>query len=281
MSDESGNSSYVKPEIFDYYSEKFSEADRLDDDYNRIELLRTRDILERFLPAPPAVVLDVGGAAGVYTLWLLEKDYEVHLIDPVTTHVEQAKEAISKLPGKPAASAAVGHAGNLNHDDASVDVVLLMGPLYHLNEKSERAECLRETLRVLRPGGLVFAVGITRFASLIDGLHSGFLEDPEFVKIVERDLKDGRHRNPTDNPFYWTDAYFHLPQELEAEVSDAGFRDTKLLGIEGPGWAANDFNKFTTDPKLSRHFFDFLRKVEAERSLVGASPHIAVLAHKP
>ncbi len=281
MSEKAENSSDIKSEIVDYYLESFSEASRLRESQNLIELLRTRDILERSLPAPPAVVLDVGGAAGVYTLWLLEKGYEVHLIDPVTTHVELAKEAISKLPGKPAASATVGHAGNLNHDDASVDVVLLMGPLYHLTEKRERTRCLLETLRVLRPGGLVFAVGITRFASLIDGLHSGFLEDPEFVKIVARDLEDGRHRNPTDNPFYWTDAYFHLPQELETEVRDAGFRDTKLLAIEGPGWAANDFNKFTTDPKLSRHFFDFLRKVEAERSLVGASPHLAVLAHKP
>ncbi|HUX07399.1 MAG TPA: class I SAM-dependent methyltransferase [Acidobacteriota bacterium] len=281
MSEKAENSSNVKPEIFNYYSERFSEAARLEEDFNVVELLRTRDILERHLPAPPAVVLDVGGAAGVYTVWLLEKGYEVHLIDPVPKHVEQAKEAISRLPGTHRSSATVGHGGDLKRADGCVDAVLLMGPLYHLTEKRDRIRCLREAHRVLRRGGMVFAVGISRFASLIDGLHSGCLEDPEFAKIVERDLDEGQHRNPTGNPYYWTDAYLHLPDELEAEVREAGFVKTKPLAIEGLGWAAKDHKKFTTDPKLSKVYLDFLRKVEEKKSLLGASPHIAVLAHKP
>jgi hypothetical protein len=33
-----------------------------------LERVRTWELLGRYLPAPPAVVLDVGGAAGVYAL---------------------------------------------------------------------------------------------------------------------------------------------------------------------------------------------------------------------
>jgi hypothetical protein len=53
---------------------------------------------------------------------------------------------------------------------------------------------------VLRPGGIVVAAAISRFASLLDGLISGWLGDPEFDAIVERDLAEGQHRNPTNRP---------------------------------------------------------------------------------
>jgi SAM-dependent methyltransferase len=271
----------MKRDIINYYSNLFSEADRLGEDPNLLELLRTRDILERRIPAPPAKILDVGGAAGVYTIWLMQKGYEVHLLDPIPKHIEQAKKAIAALPGKPIGGAEVGHGGDLPHADNSVDAVLLMGPLYHLTEKNDRMQCLREALRALRPGGMVFAVGITRFASFLDGLHSGCLKDPQFVKIIERDLKEGQHRNPTDNPYYWTDAYFHHPYELETEVLETGFADVELIAIEGPGWAAKDPKRFATDPVLSKPFFEFLCKIENDRSIIGVSPHFAVIASKP
>jgi SAM-dependent methyltransferase len=185
------------------------------------------------------------------------------------------------LPGKPPASATLGHGGDLPHPDCSVDVVLLMGPLYHLTGKNDRMQCLREALRVLRPGGMLFAVGISRFASLLDGLHSGCLEDPAFRGIVARDLEEGQHRNPTGNPYYWTDAYLHHPFELEGEVLEAGFSDAVLTAIEGPGWAAKEPKKFTADNGLGNSLFEFLRRIEHDRSIIGASPHIAVVARKP
>jgi len=37
------------------------------------------------------VVVDVGGAAGVYAFPLAKQGYEVHLIDPVELHLEQAR----------------------------------------------------------------------------------------------------------------------------------------------------------------------------------------------
>ena len=62
---------------------------------------------------------------------------------------------------------------------------------------------------MLRPGGVLTAAAISRFASMMDGLLRGSLDDPAFEAIVERDLRDGQHRNPTGRPEWFTTAYFH------------------------------------------------------------------------
>ena len=88
---------------------------------------------------------------------------------------------------------------------------------------------LQELLRVLRPGGVIVAAAISRFASTLDGLRTGAFDDPVFAAIATQDLRDGQHRNPTDNPLYFTTAYFHRPEELAAEPREAG-------GLFGEAW---------------------------------------------
>ena len=138
------------------YYDRGTEEGRLADS-GRLEFLRTRELLARFLPAPPVTVLDVGGAAGAYALPLAAEGYEVHLVDPVALHVEQALAASAAQPDAPLASAVVGDARALPFDDESADVVLLLGPLYHLTEAADRTRALREARRALRPGGLLAA----------------------------------------------------------------------------------------------------------------------------
>ena len=96
--------------------------------------------------------------------------------------------------------------------------MLLLGPLYHLTERDDRLAAWREARRVLRPGGVVLAAAISRFASTLDGLRLGLFDDDAFAQIAERDLRDGQHRNPTGNPRYFTTTYFHRPEELRTEV---------------------------------------------------------------
>jgi ubiquinone/menaquinone biosynthesis C-methylase UbiE len=64
----------------------------------------------------------------------------------------------------------------------------------------DRLQALREAYRVLKSGGIVFAVGISQFASLLDGLLQGFILDYQFLHIIQQDLRNGQHRNPTLNP---------------------------------------------------------------------------------
>jgi SAM-dependent methyltransferase len=160
-------------------------------------------------------------------------------------------------------------------------MVLLLGPLYHLVQARDRHEALAEAARVVRPGGVLVAAGISRWASALDGLSREILRDPDFARIVERDLLDGHHRNPTDRLDYFTTAYFHRPEDLRRELADAGFEVAALYGVEGPGWMLPDLVDRWNDPERRDVLVQVARMLESEPSVLGCSAHLIVVGRKP
>lgn len=265
-------------EIEKYYL-RSNEADRLSGARGELERLRTQAILSCVLTPSPAVIFDIGGAAGVYALPLAQQGYTVHLIDPVELHLEQARSRAAQS-GVALASIALGDARKLNVPSGIADAVLLLGPLYHLVDESDRLRALREARRILKPNGIVVAAAISRFASLIDGLASRFFKDPEFRKMVAVDLDCGQHRNPSGNPAYFTTAYFHRPEELASEVRNAGFDGVQILAVEGPAWSTAYFEAAWNDPEQRVVILQFLASIESEPSLHGASAHLIAVAQR-
>jgi SAM-dependent methyltransferase len=249
------------------------ERERLSESNDWLEFARTCDLLDRFLPPAPSAVLDVGGGPGAYASWLVQRGYRVRLIDPIPLHVEQALAVATAQPDHPF-TATVGDARRLDETDGAFDVALLFGPLYHLTERADRLQALREARRVVRAGGLVLAVGISRFASLLDGLRQGFLADPKGLAMVQRDLRDGQHRNPDCRSGWFTTAYFHHPDELAAEVEEAGLELEGVLGIEGPGGLLSSLGH---DPAGRQLVVDAARLVEHEPSLLGLNFHLMAI----
>jgi len=264
--------------ILNFYSAA-DEDSRLRTGWFQLEHARTQELILRHLPPAPATIIDAGGGSGVYACWLAELGHQVHLLDVVPKHIAQARTSARRTKN-PLASAEVGDARHLSHPDACADAVLLLGPLYHLVEKEDRLACLRETSRVLKPGGMVWAAGISHFASLLDSLTHGFFDDPVFAPIVERDLEDSQHRNPTGNPVYFTDAYFHRPGELSRELLASGFRVVEIVAIEGPAWLAQDFDRLWNEPAQRERLLNLVRKVEKEPSILGATSHIMAIGRK-
>ncbi len=264
----------------DAYYNQGGEEQRLSRGTGRLELARTREIILRYLPQPPASILDIGGAAGVYSLWLARLGYTVHLVDLMALHVRQAHDASQKQPDHPLASIQQGDARQLGIEDESVDAALMFGPLYHLTDCSDRLCALAEARRALKPSGLIFTAVISRFASLMDGLFRGFLADPDFADIVKSDLTDGRHFNPSNHPGYWTTAYFHYPTEIKAELEEAGFSVAATLAVEGPGWLSANFDETWADAERRERLLQFVRMVETEPALIGVSSHILCVGRK-
>ncbi|MGW6920767.1 class I SAM-dependent methyltransferase [Streptomyces sp. NPDC054950] len=214
----------LAPSVLRFYSETVDESSRLHRSADgRLELARTQELLRRFLPPAPARVLDVGGGAGVHAEWLVKDGYAVSLVDPVARHVEQASAICS---------ASLGDARALSAGDGSYDVVQLLGPLYHLPEAADRRKALSEARRVVKPGGLVAAAAINRYASLFEHVTYAHLHTERMHDAISKILRTAVHDGP-----HFTLAYFHRAEELADELRESGLTDVEVFGIEGPAWS--------------------------------------------
>ncbi|AXG57969.1 methyltransferase family protein [Streptomyces lincolnensis] len=257
----------VHEEILAYYSRGEEDA-RLREggaSAGRLEFWRTQDVLRRLLPPTPARVLDVGGGSGIHAAWLAEDGYEVDLVDPVPLHVEQA----SRLPG---VTARLGDARDLAAADAAYDVVLLLGPLYHLHERADRVRALAEARRVAGPGGPVVAATINRFAQLHDLLRKERYFEAVHRERTDATLRDGRHRFYEGGLF--TRAYFARPDEVVTEFGEAGLAVDGQYGVEGAAWLMGGVEDWLDDPERREAVLAASRHVESEPSLLGVSGHL-------
>jgi ubiquinone/menaquinone biosynthesis C-methylase UbiE len=236
--------------------------------HNRLELLRTRELLLRQLPSPPAEVLDVGGGTGVHAAWLAGRGYRVHLVDIVPEHVRAAAE-------QGLVTAEVGDARRLSQADASVDALLLLGPLYHLVGRAERIMALAEARRVLRPGGVLLAAAIGRFMAVLDWAQTGGLTADIAAKLIPV-LSSGRH----DPTLGFTDAFFHTAAQLQQEVAEVGFADVRVVGVEGPAWTIVDAPGDDTDARFDSAL-RCARLTENFAEIVDASAHLMAFARLP
>jgi SAM-dependent methyltransferase len=266
------------PVIIGYY-DRAPEEDRLTQGPFRLEEARTRELIRRFAPPPPGIVVDIGGAAGPYALWAAEAGYSVHLLDRVPRLVEEARRR-SAAVAQPLLSCRVADARALDMPAEAADVVLLLGPLYHLTDARDRARALEEAARVLKPGGWLFAAAISRWASALDGLARDLMVDPRFARIVEQDLRNGQHRNPTERLDYFTTAYFHHPEELATEVRATGLALDGVYGLEGPGWILPDVAERMVDPERREGLLRVARMLETEPFVLGSSAHLLAVAQR-
>jgi ubiquinone/menaquinone biosynthesis C-methylase UbiE len=266
-------------DVVSYY-DRYSEESRLGSGAARLEFERTKEILERLLPAPPARIVDVGGAAGVYSAWLAGIGHDVHLVDTSERLVGEARKLNATL-ARPIASLHVADARALPQPDSFADAVLVMGPLYHLTEAKDRDKALHEAWRVLKPSGVSIVAAISRYASALDGIARSRAKDPAFVRIRDQDLRDGQHRNDTGRLDYFTTAYLHRPEDLRQEMLAARFDQVRVLGVEGAGWMVHDFDERWADPVMREDLLVTARAFEAEPSMLGVSAHLLGVARKP
>ncbi len=211
-----------------YDADPRHEWDRLD--RHPFELSLTLGFLDRYI-APVSTILDVGGGPGRYAVELARRGHTVDLLDLSPASVELAAE-MARECAAPVRSFQVGNATDLGaFRSASYDVVLNMGPLYHLVREEDRLAALRESIRVLKPGGVLAVAFISSFAHIYDTLA----KDPGLI-AVRPGLSDGcrssRSRLESDGR-HFTDGYLIEPFDVEPLMACFPLEKLAIIGAEG------------------------------------------------
>jgi len=225
--------SSVQEKVEEFYDKNAQdEWERLD--RHRTEFEVTVKALREFLPPPPGRVLDVGGGPGRYSIAIAKLGYAVTLFDLSKRCLEFAERKSREL-GVEISATVKGNALDLGSlAEEEFDAVLLMGPLYHLLSEEERRQAVSEAQKVLRPGGVVFATVITRYAPI----RWSAKNEPEWFdrigkQILETGIWAGPETSPSTARVGFTASYFALPSELVQLMERQGFRTLSLIGCEG------------------------------------------------
>jgi S-adenosylmethionine-dependent methyltransferase len=243
---------------------------------HRTEFAITLKALLEFLPDTTCSVLDIGGGPGRYAIELARLGYEVTLMDISKKSLHLAKE-MAEEEGVFIKAYIHGNAlSTSEYISENFKAVLLMGPLYHLLLSMERVQAVQEGMRILEPGGRLFASFITRFAPFRDSaknIPQWILENHDYAM---RMLETGLHEKPTK----FARAYFTHPDEIIPMMESCGLKTLRMVGCEGivagHEEMVNELQGEAWDAWVELNY-----RLGMEPTLYGASDHLLYVGEKP
>jgi ubiquinone/menaquinone biosynthesis C-methylase UbiE len=245
-------------------------------DNHRTEFALTMRAVRQHLPPPPRNLIDIGGGPGRYAIALTQLGYQVTLVDISARCLDFAAERAAEVGVTLHATRRANALHLAGMADAAYDGALLLGPLYHLLRRDERARAVREAMRVLRPGGRLFAAFITRFAPFRYAVREEpgwILRDLEYARRV---LETGIHDRGQELP----QVYFAHPEEVRPFMEACNLRTLLLVGLEGVASGQEEaINQLEGEDWQA--WVDLNYHLGQEPSLFGASEHLLYVGEKP
>ena len=152
--------------FLNYYEEYDEDTRLVKDQAHRVEFGTTTHFLDRLI-RPGSKILDIGAGTGRYTFHYATLGHAVTAVEVVPRHVEVMRSRVRELPQEHDIRIMQGDATKLEVKSEDYDVVLLLGPLYHLREDRDKRKCLGEALRALKKGGIMAVAYISPFAAFL------------------------------------------------------------------------------------------------------------------
>ena len=159
----------------DFYTNSCDEDIRLiREKHSRVEFITTTTYVEKYLKKGDRI-LEIGAGTGRYSIYYAEKGYRVDAIEYVQHNIDILKSKIKKGMN---INAQQGDALDLSrYDDNTFDVTLVLGPLYHLYNKNDQMQAIKEAVRVTKKDGIIAIAYLTSDSIMIDWALDGHLID--------------------------------------------------------------------------------------------------------
>lgn len=260
------------------FYEKASEETRLEKGMGVFEFERIKSLIEKHIFNKTLTIIDVGGGTGKYSEWLAKKRHKVHLVEPVSKHLKIAQNRANKLKNK--FTVHLGESQNLNFSNNHADLIILHGPLYHLQEQEDRNSTICEAKRVLKNNGIILAFAINYTASTLVGLLNGLIHKKPFFEMCKEELLTGKHNPPGEFPWLLAEAFYHRPTQLINEFTEQGLSYLNCYAIEGMAWLDKDFFVNMNDNKKRNTLLELIQITENDCSLLPFSPHMMLALQK-
>jgi ubiquinone/menaquinone biosynthesis C-methylase UbiE len=255
-----------------------SEETRLDKGMGVFEFERIKSLIEKYIQSSSVRVVDVGGGTGKYSEWLAKKGHRVHLVEPVVKHLKIAQNRANKLKNK--FSVHLGESRKLELPDNYADLILLHGPLYHLQKREDRELTICEAKRVLKSEGIILGFAINYTASTLVGLLNGLIHKKPFFDMCKQELTTGIHNPPDEFPWLLAEAFYHTPEQLKDEFVNQGLFYLNTYAVEGMAWLDKDYFSNMLNSKRQKTLLELVRITENDNYLLPFSPHMMIAVKK-
>ena len=255
--------------LTEFYS-NYDEEGRLLSKHGSVEYLTTMRYIGMYLK-PGMRILEIGAATGRYSHALARIGYRVDAVELVQHNIDLFK--VNTKPGEEI-TIIQGNAKDLHFlRDNSYDLVLLLGPMYHLFTVEEQKQALSEALRVTKPGGILMAAYCGNDATMVQYCFGrGMLKEKRYQELVNP-VSFKASSDPAE--------LFELYRKEDIDALMESFR-TQRLHYVGTDMATNYMRSCIDE--MDEELFDLYLKyhfVICERSdMVGVSHHILDIHRK-
>ncbi|MFH0761001.1 MAG: class I SAM-dependent methyltransferase [Bacteroidota bacterium] len=265
----------ISPQLDAFYNQS-SEEDRLLIGLGPLEFERNKELIQRFLPVSPGTIVDVGGGTGKYSEWLAEMGHDVRMIDPLQKHVSLAQKRSKKLSHP--FQVLLGESRHLEIPDNTADLVILHGPLYHLQQRKERIRAILEAKRITKLTGVILGFAISYTASTLVALMQGLIHDQKILDMCLSELTSGKHEAPENMPGILAEAWYHRPEELRSEFEEANLINLEMMAVEGIIWLDKNWFTSRADQEKFKNLLNIAKLTEKDPNLISFSPHMMIAA---
>lgn len=256
-------------EMIKYY-ENYDEENRMSRGRaQNLEFITTTSIMDNIILSN-STILEVGAGTGRYSFYYAAKKHQVTAVEIVPKYVQFMKEKLDKNEEELELNIERGDARDLSRfSDESFDVVLCLGPLYHLTESEDRTRCIKECIRVLKKGGILAVAYVNKFFIIpyLAQQDKKYLNEEYVSKIIEKGYITSK-----DDDCFWTDAYFYSPDELEKMMSQYNVSKLENIGTDGVSILLRDMVN-SMDDEQYKVWVNYHLKTCREQSTLGYSNH--------